>query len=325
MAQFTGRARISRRRPRAMGESDRSGFWYNHGDLVQQFMWSGNRLVPTGWLVGPDEVDVPNPQLRSIILPGDPRPILNARPSPNVTGVPIIGQPLPTTPGNLGFSQYELGPSNPPLYPQTFASALAAALAIADVTAPADLGAYAVPLVQNTTATILSANPTRTFLMIFNPTWSAVQISTGTATLGALGNLAIGPGEAYFWATSQSLGTVYQGAMTAISGWGGRLPLWIWEDSTLGLTNDGGVLVLTGGTATGWPVTSAGAAGSAWSNGGVCSVIPGAVPDPLAPPILFGGISPGGLLTLGGGNLPIVQPAVGSLILWNNGGEIWVG
>lgn len=326
-AAHSGRARISLRRPRAIGESDRSGFWINHADLVLQMQWSGNKLTSTGLLVAPDELDIPNPQFRSIILPPDPRPVRNSRPSPNVTGIPIIGQPLPTTPANQGFTQYELGAPNPPLFAPTMSGVLAQVLSISGVPVPAGLGSYVVPLGQNRTTAILGANPARTFLLLFNPTWAMVQISLGTATLGALANLAIGPGQAYFWSTSQNLTPVYQGAMTAVSPFGGQLPLWIWEDSTASLSNDGGVLVLSGGTATGWPVDNGGlAAGSVWSNGGVCDVVPGIVPNPAAAPVFFGGITSSGLLTIGGGNLPIAQPTAGSLQLWFNvaAGEIWV-
>lgn len=323
----SGRARISTRHPRAMGECDRCGFWHNHADMVRQFQYAGNKLIDTGLLVGRDCLDKPLDQLRSIILPPDPRPIFNARPSPNVTPYGLTGQIPPVSPGNLGFTQYVLGASVPPLYPSTMASVLTNVIANSAIAVPAGLAGYAINMPQNTTTTILSANTQRTYLLLFNPTQSIVQVATGTATLGLITNISIGPGEAYFWATSQWLGTVYQGAMTAISPWGGSLPLWIWEDGILGLTNDGGVLVVDGNVAPGWPAVQPAGPG-VWSNGGVASVGAGAVFDPTSTPLFFGSVTASELLTVGGNYLPQTQPAVGSLQLWNPGGiiggDIWV-
>lgn len=106
----SGRARISATRPRAIGESDRSGMWYSLDDLRKQMQWAGNTLIWTGLLVGPDELDVPQPQYKTPILPPDPVPRLQPRPSPNTTPVPVtVGAPLPTSPENLGFTVYTLG------------------------------------------------------------------------------------------------------------------------------------------------------------------------------------------------------------------------
>lgn len=107
----SGRARISLRHPQAMGECDRCGFWRNLDGLTRQFQWAGNNLTDTGMLVCQDTcLDVPQNQFRSPILPADPMPRINPRPSPNVTQVPTsIGQPLATSPENQGFTVYTLG------------------------------------------------------------------------------------------------------------------------------------------------------------------------------------------------------------------------
>lgn len=106
----SGRARISLTRPRAIGESDRSGFWYSLDDLRPQMQWAGNKLIDTGLRVGYDELDKPQPQFRTPILPPDPVPRINPRPSPNTTPVPVtVGAPLPTSPENQGFTVYTLG------------------------------------------------------------------------------------------------------------------------------------------------------------------------------------------------------------------------
>jgi hypothetical protein len=88
----------------------------------------------------------------------------------------------------------------------------------------------------------------------------------------------------------------------------------------IGFFNDGGVLWMT--APLNYPTSPTGlAAGSVWYNGGTVSVIPGITPDPLAPPVYFGTLTASGLLALGGGNLPLINPgSTGQL--WNNGGVI---
>lgn len=232
----SGRARISIRRPRAMGESDRSGFWYNHADMVRQYQWAGNKLVDTGLLVGPDEVDIPQDQLRSLILPPDPRPVINARPSPNVTGVPITGQPLPTTPGNYGFQQYIINSSLFPDFPTTKSGVLNAIAAITGIPIPSQIFDRSVTLTHaNTSYQVLQTEPARTWVLIYSPVNPQTQLTLAlsppgftTAVWGALNNLIIGPGEAFWAATQYGLGAPYLGAISAIGLFPG-MPLWAWE------------------------------------------------------------------------------------------------
>lgn len=75
-------ARVDERNPEAFARCDRCGAWYNRGDLAFQYEWSGTHLYNTGALVcttGNRCYDKPFEQLRTIILPPDPPPILNAR------------------------------------------------------------------------------------------------------------------------------------------------------------------------------------------------------------------------------------------------------
>lgn len=74
------RARTDPYNPKAWATCDRSGFIDNHANLQWQYEWAGTQLVNKRILVTPDELDVPQRQLGSIILPPDPDPILNARP-----------------------------------------------------------------------------------------------------------------------------------------------------------------------------------------------------------------------------------------------------
>ncbi len=52
----------------------------NHEKMQWQWDWAGTKLVNKNILVSVDELDVPQEQLRTVILPPDPPPIMNARP-----------------------------------------------------------------------------------------------------------------------------------------------------------------------------------------------------------------------------------------------------
>jgi len=66
--------------PRGWATDDRSGFVTNLHKLRWQLQWSGNQLINTRFLVGEDNYDKPQEQLRTLILPPDPAPLFNARP-----------------------------------------------------------------------------------------------------------------------------------------------------------------------------------------------------------------------------------------------------
>lgn len=75
-------ARVDPQNPEGFGQCSRCGFWYSLRDLVWQNEWSGAKLYNTQLLVcttGNGCYDTPNEQLRTIILPPDPPPLLNAR------------------------------------------------------------------------------------------------------------------------------------------------------------------------------------------------------------------------------------------------------
>lgn len=74
-----GRARVSARSPEAFAICDNCGFLYNHSELRWQLQWSGNKLVNLRQLVCRRCNDIPQTQLRAIVLPADPTPVLNPR------------------------------------------------------------------------------------------------------------------------------------------------------------------------------------------------------------------------------------------------------
>jgi hypothetical protein len=75
-----GRAKIGQRRPEHTALCQRCGTLYNRSDLSAQFQYAGTGLIDTGFKVCPRCLDVPNQNERTLILPPDPSPILDALP-----------------------------------------------------------------------------------------------------------------------------------------------------------------------------------------------------------------------------------------------------
>ena len=108
-ASKQGRARISARSPQAAAVCDRCGFVYQHSSLRWQFDWAGASLINKRLLVCNPCNDTPQQQLRAIVVPADPMPIMNPRVQnfvtaetstrytsgqntvDPVTGIPIVG------------------------------------------------------------------------------------------------------------------------------------------------------------------------------------------------------------------------------------------
>jgi len=78
-ASQAGRARTSSSNPQAHAICDRCGFRYNHVNLSWQYDWRGASLQNLRLLVCSDCYDAPQEQLRAIVVPADPTPIINAR------------------------------------------------------------------------------------------------------------------------------------------------------------------------------------------------------------------------------------------------------
>ena len=79
-ASRSGRARTSVSSPQAHAICDRCGFRYNFVDLQWQFDWRGAALQNIRILVCNRCLDTPQEQLRAIVVPADPTPIIQARP-----------------------------------------------------------------------------------------------------------------------------------------------------------------------------------------------------------------------------------------------------
>jgi len=109
-ASKLGRARISSKRPQAAGVCDRCGAVYNFVQLKWQMDWRGASIQNIRLLVCNRCYDTPQAQLRAIVVPADPTPIMNARVQDYVTAATdyqttsaatvydtVTGLPIPST------------------------------------------------------------------------------------------------------------------------------------------------------------------------------------------------------------------------------------
>lgn len=78
-ASKQGRARVSASSPQAAAVCDRCGFVYQHSSLHWQFDYAGASLINKRLLVCRTCYDTPQEQLRAVVIPADPMPIINPR------------------------------------------------------------------------------------------------------------------------------------------------------------------------------------------------------------------------------------------------------
>lgn len=118
----TGRARVNARKPEAQGVCDRCNLNYSLRDLKWQFQFQGMQLQNLRILVCDICLDIPQPQLRTIILPPDPVPVMNARPENYRAEVPsyistLTGIHLVTTGGINMVTVSKITPTPDPNQP----------------------------------------------------------------------------------------------------------------------------------------------------------------------------------------------------------------
>lgn len=65
---------------RPLGQCDLCAFVFHLDELQYQMEYRGMQLQSTGWLRCPPCMDIPQPQMKPIILPPDPVSVQNARP-----------------------------------------------------------------------------------------------------------------------------------------------------------------------------------------------------------------------------------------------------
>jgi hypothetical protein len=148
------------------------------------------------------------------------------------------------------MTQLVLGAAIRPFYPSTKGGVLATVQAISGVTVPLGVLDKSVTLTQGVPATVLPVNTLRNFFLLYNPTQCPCQFALGSVIWNTTGNLSIGPGEAYFWASSQNLGPIYTGAVSVVGQFGG-LPFWCWDSGGEFTLDTTGLDVLDGGATLG--------------------------------------------------------------------------
>lgn len=95
-ASKSGRASTSASSPDAFAVCSRCGIWHNYSALRWQYQWAGTNLQNIFIRVCNECYDQPQPQLRVIVVPGDPQPKVFATPEPfleDETNFRIISQP----------------------------------------------------------------------------------------------------------------------------------------------------------------------------------------------------------------------------------------
>lgn len=229
--------------PRAFGVCDGCGAFYNLRSLRKQMQWMGPRLVWDGTLVCERCYCQPQPQLRPIRIPPDPVPVANPRP-----------EPFSLDNALLGFTAYVMWAGGFPIdytvyltdsdgNPILFGGnpviidrghdgiALLAQLAeMTGIPVPATLQTRSGTIAEASVAqSLVTANPARSYIAIFNPCSVPIGVCTAVATaeLGVFPTINIGAGGCLFWASAQGT-TPYAGAMTVVGPVAG-LPFYCFE------------------------------------------------------------------------------------------------
>jgi hypothetical protein len=99
MRKHPKRAQVDPQHPQGWATSDRNGHIGNLAKMRWQFEWQGSRVINRRILVHEDELDVPQRQLGTLVIPADPIPLINARPE----NYSIDEQPVST--------RYTIGPN----------------------------------------------------------------------------------------------------------------------------------------------------------------------------------------------------------------------
>ncbi len=109
-ASRSGRARTNPTHPEAFSVCQRCGIWHNRAVLRNQMEWRGAALMPTYIFVCPECWDTPQEQLRAVVVPADPVPVLmpfveafyddsndNRMVSLSPVTDPVTGLPIPSS------------------------------------------------------------------------------------------------------------------------------------------------------------------------------------------------------------------------------------
>lgn len=217
--RYHGHARVQPKNPEAFAVCDRCYRLFNKSDLRFQYDWRGPRLMNLRILVCQECYDRPQEQLRPIVLPPDPQPIINPRP-----------EFYTTDDGYYGFTLVDVWNGIPGPGGATKAAVLAIIAQQTGLPIPNPLTDDSLFLgAPGAVSQVMASNGARQWMSIFNPANTPFGFSTGTPALtGVPTTIMVGPGQAWFQASAIGKGACYQGAIAAISSLAGA-PVWAWE------------------------------------------------------------------------------------------------
>lgn len=207
------------RHPRALGVCDYCGQTYHLGELKYIFQWAGAQLQNQHFRVCCRCWDLPQEQLRSIILPPDPIPVADPRP-----------EYYTMDNGLQGFVQNTLNPEAPlQSGPQVIQNGVTQGWALPIPALTFEAITIFEPFVPQK---ILSANANRTYLLVYNP--EVYQAGIGRSTNIAFGSPSIvmcGCATALLQNASASPpANVWTGDVYAMGTLAGQ-QLFVWEDN----------------------------------------------------------------------------------------------
>jgi hypothetical protein len=242
---ISGYARTDPRNPRAFAVCDGCGAWYNRYALHDQYDWAGDALIDLNLRVCHRCLDKPQEQFRTVILPQDPTPIDDPRPeyphlNDNLNGFvkvngPQIGQ-------LLGDFSFDFGPDFQHLLPNPNRIPIGTALDpnrpflnVADVfgssytgwgnpiPTSADGSTWLLTLrngqiaISGVAQLLAPPNPSRTWLMIYNPAQALLAVAQGTPVIGMPSTMIVGTGEAILQnALTTPPGPIWRSAIYAV-------------------------------------------------------------------------------------------------------------
>lgn len=198
---------LNDRHPRAISICDYCGRAWHRDELILQREYAGMGLISLGFLVGRCCLDKPQAQLKSLVLPPDPVPVVNPRP-----------ENYQLDSGLQGFSQnVVVTPPQSPVLVYSQVIALGTSQGWANPV-PGGITDGSTTLANGfQSVQVLPANPARVYLLIYNPTTFEIGVSqTVPASFTAdQTTTLIGGGTALL--QSASLGqTVWLGAVNLI-------------------------------------------------------------------------------------------------------------
>lgn len=191
--------------------------------------WTGDALIDQGYRVCPSCWSKPQEQFRTPILPLDPVPIDNPRPEVAILNQNLNGFTQIVGPQGTSLQQpiiTELDPTNPFTAKAQLLASAATGWGLPQPSLTDRSGSIAISGVP---VLIAAANPSRKYLLAYNPASAGFGIAQGSPILGSPGTVIVGTGSALLQNTlATPPSAIWQGAVYALGLMPGA-PLWVWE------------------------------------------------------------------------------------------------